>query len=214
MKATVNDQSFILDRWSPIYLSGFRRGKNWVRLELIDDRGHPIANVYNDTIVLVNYDPQLQDGLAKLIQGKLDSNLAQSLVDPNYTATKPAPSCLLPHLVLSFLSLHLRQRSHQPSLLPHQNRSHLPPLNPPPRSLKKSPPIPRKSPFSTSKTRADPGYTSSLTRPCCGSTTHPCCHPNRYPDRPPPVAKSIPTIPPHHPRPKSFLPSIKPSIPP
>jgi hypothetical protein len=91
VKATVNDQSFILDRWSPIYLSGFRRGKNWVRLELIDDRGHPIANVYNDTIVLVNYDPQLKDGLAKLIQGKIDPNLAQSLVDPNYTAAKPAP---------------------------------------------------------------------------------------------------------------------------
>ena len=32
IRATVNDQQFIIDRWTPVYLQGFKQGKNWARL--------------------------------------------------------------------------------------------------------------------------------------------------------------------------------------
>jgi hypothetical protein len=92
IRVTVNEQRFILDRWEPIYLQGFKQGKNWVRLELLDDRGQPIPNVYNDTVGIVTYDPQTKDTLAKLIRGEIDPNLERSLVDPSYVAIKPVPS--------------------------------------------------------------------------------------------------------------------------
>jgi hypothetical protein len=89
IRATVNDQQFILDRWAPAYLQGFKPGKNWVRLELLDDRGQPISNVYNDTLSVVTYDPQAKDPLTQLIRGEIDPTLARTLVDPNYVASKP-----------------------------------------------------------------------------------------------------------------------------
>ncbi len=99
VRVTINDQRFILDgeaapkenRWAPVYLQGFKPGKNWVKMELVDDRGHPLPNVYNDPVGIVTYDPQIQDSLAKLIQGKLSPNQMQSLVDPNYAAL-PTPT--------------------------------------------------------------------------------------------------------------------------
>jgi hypothetical protein len=91
VRVTVNEQRFILDRWEPVYLQGFKPGKNWVRLELVDDRGQPIPNVYNDTVGVINYDPQTKDALARLVWGEIDPNLAQTLVDPSYVAIKPAP---------------------------------------------------------------------------------------------------------------------------
>ncbi|WP_310483663.1 hypothetical protein [Chamaesiphon sp. VAR_48_metabat_403] len=91
VRVTVNDQQFSLDRWAPIYLQGFKKGKNWVRLELVDDRGNPIPNVYNDTLSIFTYDPQNKDALAKLIGGELSPNLARTLVDPEYIAIQPSP---------------------------------------------------------------------------------------------------------------------------
>ena len=91
IRVTVNEQRFILDRWAPVYLQGFKPGKNLVRLELVDDRGNPIPNVYNDSVSIVTYDPQAQDTLAKLIRGEIDPNLELSLVDPSYVAIKPVP---------------------------------------------------------------------------------------------------------------------------
>jgi hypothetical protein len=95
IRATVNDQQFILDRWAPVYLQGFKQGKNWVRLELVDDRGNPIPNVYNDTVGIVTYDPhdpQHRDPLAKLIRDEIDPDLARTLVDPDYVAIQPLPA--------------------------------------------------------------------------------------------------------------------------
>ena len=91
IRVTVNDQRFILDQWAPVYLQGFKPGKNLVRLELVDDRGNPIPNVYNDSVSIVTYDPQTKDTLAKLIKGEIDPNLERSLVDPNYVAIEPTP---------------------------------------------------------------------------------------------------------------------------
>ena len=92
IRATVNSQQFTIDRWAPVYLQGFKQGKNWVRLELVDDRGTPIPNVYNDTVSIITYDPQSQDTLAKLTKGELNPDFARSLVDPNYVVVKPTPA--------------------------------------------------------------------------------------------------------------------------
>jgi hypothetical protein len=91
IRVTVNEQRFILDRWAPVYLQGFKPGKNLVRLELVNDRGNPIPNVYNDSVSIVTYDPQAKDALAKLIRGEIDPKLGRSLVDPNYVAIEPTP---------------------------------------------------------------------------------------------------------------------------
>ena len=91
IRVTVNEQRFSLDRWAPVYLQGFKPGKNLVRLELVDDRGKPISNVYNDSVSIVTYDPQTKDTLAKLIRGEIDPNLERSLVDPSYVAIAPTP---------------------------------------------------------------------------------------------------------------------------
>ena len=95
VRVTINNQKFIVDRWAPIYLQGFKQGKNWVRLELLDDRGNSIPNVYNDTVSAFSYDPQKKDSLAKLIQGEIEPNLARTLVDPNYVALGSTPSSVL-----------------------------------------------------------------------------------------------------------------------
>ncbi len=93
IRATVNNQRFIIDRWEPLYLTGFQRGKNWVRLELIDDRGNPIPNVYNDTVSVFEYDPQIKDTLARLVSGEISSELARALVDPSsVVANQPTPT--------------------------------------------------------------------------------------------------------------------------
>jgi hypothetical protein len=91
IRVTINEQRFILDKWAPVYLQGFKQGKNWVRLELLDDRGNPIPNVYNDSVSIVTYDPQTKDTLAKLIRDEVDPNIAHTLVDPSYVAIKPTP---------------------------------------------------------------------------------------------------------------------------
>jgi hypothetical protein len=96
IRATVNGQQFILDRWAPIYLEGFKLGKNWVKLELVDDLGNPLPNVYNDTVSILTYDPQTKDTLAKLVRGELNPNLAMTLVDPNYKAPLPTPVIAAP----------------------------------------------------------------------------------------------------------------------
>jgi hypothetical protein len=99
IRATVNGQQFIIDRWAPIYLQGFKLGKNWVKLELVDDRGNPMPNVYNDTTSILTYNPQTKDTLAKLVRGELNPNLAMSLVDPNFQAPAiPTPVISAPPL--------------------------------------------------------------------------------------------------------------------
>ncbi len=92
IRATVNNQQFIIDRWTPVYLQGFKQGKNWVRLELVDDRGNPISNVYNDTVSIVTYDPQAKDTLAKLVRGEINPNLARTLVDPQSVVARSTPA--------------------------------------------------------------------------------------------------------------------------
>lgn len=91
IRCTVNGKSFLLDQWQPVYLKGFKPGKNWVQLELLDEDGKLVPNVFNNTARIVTYEPGGQDSLAKLVRGELSLEEARSIVDPNY---KPAPKPL------------------------------------------------------------------------------------------------------------------------
>ena len=88
VRATVDGQSFTFDRWEPIYLKGFKQGKNWVKLELIEDDGDAIANVFNSTAHLIDFQPNGTDTLARLVRGETIANI-EAIVNPDYVA--PAP---------------------------------------------------------------------------------------------------------------------------
>ncbi len=94
IRCTVNGDSFILDRWQPIYLKGFKPGKNWVQLEYIDDKGNPVKNVFNNTVRLVDYQPNGQDTLSQLVRGELSADDVRGIVDPNYVPpiAQPEPT--------------------------------------------------------------------------------------------------------------------------
>ena len=91
IRATVNGESFTIDQWQPIYLTGFKPGKNWVQLEFIDERGNLVKNAFNNTVRLITYEPQGQDTLAKLVRGELTAIEAGGIVDRTYPAPKPEP---------------------------------------------------------------------------------------------------------------------------
>ncbi|MCV3213933.1 hypothetical protein OGM63_10475 [Plectonema radiosum NIES-515] len=86
IRCTINDESFVLDRWQSIYLKGFKPGKNWVKLEFLDDQGNVVKNVFNSTIRLITYEPKGKDTLSKIVRGELSAEQVRSIVDPNYTA--------------------------------------------------------------------------------------------------------------------------------
>jgi hypothetical protein len=179
IRATVNEQQFILDRWAPIYLQGFKQGKNWVRLELVDDRGNPISNVYNDTLGIVTYDPGTKDTLAKLIGGEIDPDLARTLVDPNYVvvAARPIPA---------------------PSVTPIQVNPTIPiapstPISPPilTTPILIPPPVVRSQPSPSPAIQPEP--IAIATPPVVKPSPIPVSSPAPIVITPPPVVKSIPT---------------------
>ena len=91
IRCTINGESFVLDRWQTIYLKGFKPGKNWVKLEFLDDQGNVVKNVFNSTIRLITYEPKGKDTLSKIIRGELSAEQVRSIVDPNSTAKSTAP---------------------------------------------------------------------------------------------------------------------------
>jgi hypothetical protein len=91
IRATVNGQSFLMENWQPLYLKGFKPGKNWVKLEFLDREGNPVANQFNSTVHLIDYQPGGQDALARLMRGEKIADL-DTIVDLNYVAPpEPAP---------------------------------------------------------------------------------------------------------------------------
>ncbi len=91
VRATVDGQSFTFDRWEPIYLKGFKAGQNWVKLELLEPDGDAIANVFNSTAHLINYQPNGTDTLARLVRGEKIANI-EAIVNPDYVP--PAPEVI------------------------------------------------------------------------------------------------------------------------
>ncbi|WP_342749096.1 hypothetical protein [Tychonema bourrellyi] len=89
IRATVNGETFAIDQWQPIYLKGFKPGKNWVQLELIDEQGNLVKNAFNNTVRLINYQPLGQDTLSKLVRGELTAAETRGIVDRNYKPETP-----------------------------------------------------------------------------------------------------------------------------
>jgi hypothetical protein len=83
IRVTVNGESFLLDTWQPIYLKGFNKGQNWIKLEFIDENGEVVNNVFNSTVRAINYDPKIKDTLSKLVRGKISLAKAQKITNPN-----------------------------------------------------------------------------------------------------------------------------------
>ena len=93
IRVTINGESFTIDRWQPVYLNGFKPGKNWVQLEFLDEQGNPVKNAYNNTARLVRYQPGGNDTLSQLMRNELSIEVARSLIDPNYKVqATPTPT--------------------------------------------------------------------------------------------------------------------------
>lgn len=84
IRVTVNGEDFLMDTWQPIYLEGFNKGQNWVKLEFIDDNGDIVKNTFNSTVRVINYDPNYKDTLGRLVKGKISLEEARAIVEPNY----------------------------------------------------------------------------------------------------------------------------------
>lgn len=84
IRSTINGESFIFDRWQAVYLKGFHPGKNWVKLEFIDNQGNPVKNAFNTTVRLIDYEPKGKDTLSKIVRGELAADDVRGIVDPNY----------------------------------------------------------------------------------------------------------------------------------
>lgn len=93
IRVTINGQSFVLDNWQPVYLTGFEKGNNWVQLEFLNENGDRVDNAFNTTVRLIEYNPKGQDSLSKLMRGELAVEYARSIVEPGYKAKlTPAPT--------------------------------------------------------------------------------------------------------------------------
>lgn len=93
IRSTINGESFIFDRWQAVYLKGFRPGKNWVKLEFLDNQGNPVKNAFNTTVRLIDYQPKGKDTLSKITRGELTADEVRPVVDRNYRlAPKPTSS--------------------------------------------------------------------------------------------------------------------------
>lgn len=90
VRCTINGQSFVFDQWQPIYLKGFKPGRNWLQLELIDTQGQPIDNPFNNTVRTIDYQPGGEDTLSKLVRGELGLEQVLGIVDPTYVPPLPA----------------------------------------------------------------------------------------------------------------------------
>lgn len=83
IKATVNGDSFLLENWQPVYLTGLNQGENWIQLELIDEQGNDIENTFNNTVRVIDYDPTQSNTLSKLLADKISVTEARSLIEQN-----------------------------------------------------------------------------------------------------------------------------------
>jgi hypothetical protein len=86
IRYTFNHQSEVLDHWQPVYLQGFRPGRNLVVVELIDGDGHPIRNVYNTRVHEITFTPGGQDTLSRLTRGELKAEEAIGILTANLVA--------------------------------------------------------------------------------------------------------------------------------
>ncbi len=89
VKATINGTSFTVDRWQSFYLTGLRPGKNWIRLELLDERGRAIETIFNPVAWAVDYQPNDQDARSRLFRGELTAKSVQGSLSPQLESNLP-----------------------------------------------------------------------------------------------------------------------------
>jgi hypothetical protein len=89
IKATINEDQFDIDQWHPLYLKGLKVGKNLVKLELLDAKGNAIANQFNTTAHLIDYQPGAKDTLSKLFRNEAIAGI-EAIIDPDYAETQAA----------------------------------------------------------------------------------------------------------------------------
>lgn len=83
IRVTINGESFIVEDWQPMYLTGFEKGNNWVQIELLDEEGNNLENAFNNTVRLVTYQPQTQSNLDRLVTGQISVSEAQRVLEPS-----------------------------------------------------------------------------------------------------------------------------------
>jgi hypothetical protein len=82
IRVSLNGKSFTTEEWTPIYLKGFNPGFNWVKLELLNSNDQLSSNVYSEAVRLIEFKPNGQDTLSKLVRGELTAQKAERIVDP------------------------------------------------------------------------------------------------------------------------------------
>ena len=92
VRYTLNGDSLTLNNWESLYVKGLNPGRNWVQLTLVDDEGEPIEGVFNNTVRLITYDPDLNNSLAKIVRGDLTLAEVGGIVDPTYQPPMPEPT--------------------------------------------------------------------------------------------------------------------------
>jgi hypothetical protein len=65
----------------PIYLKGFKPGVNWLKLELLNASGKPVANAFSETVRLITFNPNGKDTLSQLVRGELTAQEAERIVN-------------------------------------------------------------------------------------------------------------------------------------
>ncbi|NJK63050.1 MAG: hypothetical protein HC921_10575 [Synechococcaceae cyanobacterium SM2_3_1] len=89
IRYSLNRQSEVLDQWQPVYLQGFRPGRNYLVVELVDGEGNPIRNVFNTRVHEITYTPGGKDTLSRLTRGELKAEEVVGILQPNSPAPLP-----------------------------------------------------------------------------------------------------------------------------
>ena len=158
IRCTVNGDSFVIDRWQPLYLKGFKPGKNWVQLEYLDDKGDPVPNVFNNTVRLVDYQPNGDDTLSKLVRGELSAAEVRGIVDPNYIPPAIEPE-QTPELAPETAPETAPELMPEPTLEPLQEPEPTPEPTPSPLEAPSPEPLPHLEPSDRSSPIAPPRST-------------------------------------------------------
>jgi len=88
LRVSINGDSFLVDRQTPLWLKGFKRGSNAVQLELLDGRGDPLNPPFNSLVkeVVIDGSPRPIWQNASLNSSELASLSGEPLPNP-----EPAP---------------------------------------------------------------------------------------------------------------------------
>jgi hypothetical protein len=98
VKVTINGDSFVMDRWEPIYLEGFKEGQNWLKLELLNSSGQPLTGPFSSQTRLITFKPDGQDTLSKLVRGDVMADEVGPIVGlpPKPVPVPPPPPAIAP----------------------------------------------------------------------------------------------------------------------